>query len=167
MKLFKLFIIVLVPLVLAGCEEQMSERDLKMQQQLNQNDIKRKELLQVAGIYNGAFDAQTRDEQTIRLTMEVKDLPNPNDTSVDPVLYPTLVGHLRIIVGDEDAGEYYDCPIKKSEFVVSSKRLQLTVTNPQFNEMNLGLSQIASSDLDGSWNAPTVGRSGSARLAKE
>lgn len=167
MQLFKILILVLVPVVLIGCEEQMSERDLKVQQQLSQNDIKRKELLQVAGVYKGALDPGSRNEQSIRLTMEVKDLPNPNDTSVDPVLYPTLVGQLRIIVGDEDTGEYFDCPIKTSEFVLSSKRLQLVVTNVQFNEMNLTLSQLPSTDLDGNWNSPSVGRSGQARLVKE
>lgn len=167
MQLFKVFILGLGLIALTGCEEQLSERDVKMQQQLNQNDIKRKELLQVAGVYGGAFNAQSRNPQQIRLKMEVKDLPNPNDTSVDPILYPTLVGHLRMIIGEEEAGEYIDCPITKSEFVATAKRLHLVVTNEQFKEMDLMLSQVNSAKLEGNWTAPAVGQSGDATLAKE
>ncbi len=167
MKLFRLVFIILSLGLLTACEEQLSERDVKMQQQLNQNEVKRKELLQVSGKYMGLFNEGSRGEQNIKLEMEVKDLPAAGDTSVDPILYPTLVGHLRMILGDEELGEYIDCPIQKSEYVASNKRLHLIVSNEQFKEMDLMLSQVQGSLLQGTWTAPAVGQSGKASLVRE
>lgn len=66
----------LLSIFLMGCSRNdLSDRDIKKSQITNDAEIKRKELLLVAGTYVGSMTQSNGITQAILLTLEVKDIP--------------------------------------------------------------------------------------------
>lgn len=163
------FTIIICLGLFTSCEEPLSARDKKLEQQLSAIEIKRKELQAVAGSYVGALgkNKNNRDDnnQKVELSLEVKDVPDPNDPSVDPILIPKLIGSLRFVLGNIENGEYIDCPIISSEYTANNNKLYAIVKHKQFEELTLNMIH-SNQSLTGDWDAPSVGESGSITLKR-
>jgi hypothetical protein len=158
-KLIPLHLLLLL-FALVSCEEELSERDQKLQQQQSELGIKKQELKVVEGFYQGAFTSFEGGEQKAEIKLQVKDVPDTTSGAIDPPLIPQLVGNVRLILGSVSLGEYIDLPIKKAEFKAGSKNLYFVVFHETTQELTFNL-HLEDDRLWGTWDAPEVGTSGS------
>ncbi len=151
--------------MLPGCgTKKLSERDQALQKQQQGVDLKRSELMQIAGQYLGDIKSTDGTVHRVRLMLEVKDVPEARE-GTDPMLIPRLLGSLRFILGDEGMGENIDAPIQSSEFIKAKDQLSLVAKHNQFGE--LVVSAIAKDGVvSGTWNAAAVSRSGEIRVER-
>lgn len=170
MRLLKnnLLTLLLVTATLGACSQQKpSDRDIARQQEISLAEVKRAELAQVEGRYQGMLLGDSGFEQPVILSLQVRDIPEDNPgEGVDPILIPKLVGYLRFLYGNEDLGEYSDAPIKSAEYYSNQKKLNIVVNHSQFGDLILNLS-VQNEDASGSWGAGSVGASGTAQFNME
>lgn len=170
MKNFKqnYFICALALVTLGACSQQKpSDRDIARQQEISLAEVKRAELAQVEGHYQGMLYGDSGFEQSVVLSLQVRDIPQDNTgEGVDPILIPKLVGYLRFLYGNEDLGEYSDAPIKSAEYYSNQKKLNIVVNHSQFGDLILNLS-VQDDKANGSWGAGSVGASGTAQFDME
>jgi hypothetical protein len=149
----------------AGCSQnKLSDRDVKRQQRIATLEIKRQELSRVAGRYPGTLTKRDDYTQDVRLTLEIKDVPEVQEGEVDPVLVPRLIGTLRFLLGQEH--EYIDAPITSSDFNATNSILSLVAKHEQFGDLVMQLT-LRDRTLSGDWNAPSLGANGTIDLVKE
>ena len=161
---FPLTVLILPIFALACSQNKLSERDLKRQEQQALMEAKKQELLAVAASYEGELTSSDGTVHDVKLNLEVKEVPEKVDGSIDPVLVPKLVGNLRFILGGGDL-DYIDFPIQKADYSVQTGVVYLVTDNPTYKELNIQ-AQYKDSEMSGSWIAPTWGLSGTALLKK-
>lgn len=148
---------------LAACSQgsQLTEREQRREAEKYAAATKRRELDEVAGVYQGQLTSPTGVNQFVILNLEVKDLPDATREGVDPVLVPKIVGHLRFRFGGADSKEYIDAPVIESDYAPSTRTVHLVVNHAQFDRMILQM-QLSPEGriLNGTWNAETVGLKG-------
>ncbi len=153
-------------LVFSACSQQkLNERDVKRNQEVAAADALRAEYQAVAGTYDGALVGSNDYLQAVVLRIAVQDVPVEAEGQTDPVLTPKLIGTLRFLIGNEEAGEFTDGAIESSEYIFSRRQLNLVVNHSQFNKMILNLT-LNDSVLSGSWSASSVGVSGTTALQR-
>lgn len=147
-------------LALPQCSKNsLSERDSRREQLTSSSDIKRRELQQVAGEYEGVLKSSTI-EQKVTLTLDIKDVPVPVEGQVDPVPTPTLSGYLKFYLGSDIIG----FGIQKADYQTSG-RLDLIVENVQYKEIKLNLTKQENT-LEGTWVAPSLSEKGTTKFSK-
>ena len=151
--------------LLACAPKKISERDQALQKQQQGIDLKRGELNQIAGRYAGVFTSTDGISHDVRIILEVKDIPE-SAGGADPVLVPRLLGSFRFVLGDEDAGENVDAPIRSSEFIKAKSQLLLVVRHPQFGDLVLS-TVVSGAEISGTWNAASLSRSGQVRVKRQ
>ena len=142
----------------------LSERDKFLQEQQQGADLKRGELMTVAGEYLGELRGSDGTLHNVRLILQVKDVTEAR-SGADPILVPRLLGSLRFILGNEDLGEVIDCAIRSSEYIRANNLISIVVTHAQFGELAMSGAADAAS-LTGTWNASSVSRSGNFNLKR-
>lgn len=150
-------------LSLAACSQgtPLTEREQRREAEKHAAATKRRELDEVAGVYQGQLTSPTGVNQFVILNLEVKELPDATREGVDPVLVPKIVGHLRFQFGPADSKEYLDAPVSESEYAPSSRTIHLVVNHAQFDRMILQMQLSPEGrSLSGTWNAETVGLKG-------
>lgn len=155
---------------LGACSQsQISERDMKRQQQQDQANLKRQELSSVAGAYSGQLkNPGDAVNLSVLLNLEVKDIPESSGEGVDPVLVPKIVGNLRIYAGVAGGNEFWDAPIVESEYKPAQNLISLVVQQEQFGRMIVQLDvRDDGKILNGAWSANAGGKSGTLYVAKE
>lgn len=166
MKKFSFVLVCTILLGTACSQKKLSQRDKNLQDQQQSTDVKKSELTSLAGTYWGTFSTtNTAIDQKIKIFLEIKDVPVSKDDGSAPVLTPKLVGFLRFILGDEQAGEYRDCAISSADYVYSSKSLSIVITDEEFKELFI-TGNANNTDISGSWTAPTLGTSGTLFVSK-
>lgn len=161
--ILSLIVFIVVPVI--GCsQKKLSDRDRQLQDQQQANDLKKVELAPIAGEYTGELTGTNGYRQTIRLSLEVRDVPE-NDGKPDAILVPKLLGTLRFYFGEIDSTEFIDAPVKSSEYIKARDQLSLVLEHAQFKEMVItGTADGAS--INGSWNAASLGVSGAIRVQR-
>jgi len=155
-------------LVVTACAKNtMSDRDSRREQIRNHADNKRKELQLVAGDYRGVLVQDNGVSQNVSLRLEIKDIPTPVEGQVDPVLIPTLTGYVRFDFGGsrDDNTEYIGFAIQKAEFDSKQDKLDVIASHSDYKEIILGFRR-SSDELKGTWTAPAIAVSGTAKLAR-
>ena len=157
-------LLLLCALQIACSQNKLSDRDRELQDRQRSIDLKKGELMPLAGEYWGELTGANGYRQNVKLFLEVREVPE-GDGKTDVILVPKLLGTLRFYFGEDDPNERIDCAIKSSEYIKASQRLALVIENPQFKEM------VVTADADGkqvsgSWNAVSVGNSGSLELTR-
>jgi hypothetical protein len=148
-----------------GCSQnKLSDRDRNLQDRQRSIDLKKSELMPLTGEYWGELTGANGYRQNIKLFLEVREVPE-GDGKTDVVLVPKLLGTLRFYFGEDDPNERIDCAIRSSEYIKASERLALVIENPQFKEMVV-TGSADGTRFSGSWNAVSVGNSGSIELTK-
>ncbi len=163
----KYLFFLILPLILStiGCsQKKLSERDRQLQDQQQANDLKKAELSPIAGEYIGELTGANDYRQTIRLSLEVRDVPE-SDGKPDAILIPKLLGTLRFYFGELDSPEFIDAPVRSSEYIKARDQLSLVLEHVQFKEMVItGIADGTS--ITGSWNAASLGVSGAIRVQR-
>ncbi len=153
-------------LLLGACTgKKLSDRDQKLQQQKSQGEAKKQELAVVGGQYHGQLKSDAGLEQAILLNLEIKEVPESQEGSVDPVLVPKIVGYLRFLYGGVNTDEYVDCIIKQADYRGQSQDLYLVVNHAQFGDLNIE-GKRNENVLQGRWKAAQVGASGTIQVNK-
>ena len=146
-------------------QKKLSDQELRRQQELLTADKIRADLQIVAGIYEGYIQSSSGLNQPVRLNLDVRDVPVVSEGSPDPVLTPKLVGNLRFVY-NEATNEYIDAPIKAAEFFRTRSTLNIVVSHSQFGDLTINYI-FRDLELNGNWNAPTVGASGTSVVRRK
>ncbi len=152
-------------LFLVSCtKNSLSERDERRSQLANAADIKRKELMLVAGNYQGLLTQSSGPNQSVYLKLEIKDIPTPVEGQVDPVMTPILTGYLRFnFATGGDASEYIGFAIQKAEFDPNREKLDLVLNHSDYKDLIISLERKDPA-LKGTWTAPAIAASGNVEL---
>lgn len=148
--------------VLACSKSSLSERDAKKEQLKSAADTKRKELLLVAGLYQGTLTQNSGPDRYPTLKLEVKDIPSSVEGQVDPVLTPILTGYLRFELGEQS---FISFSVEKADYDPKTAKLDLVVSNPDYKEVIFAF-RFKSPNLTGTWTAPFSSSSGEASLTQ-
>lgn len=148
-----------------GCaKKKMSDRETTREQARIDAEAKRQELSPAAGVYRGTL-TYGQLAQDVTLTLDLKDMPDPDTGQIDPVLVPVLAGSLRLTFGSTDTGEHISWSIAKADFSAASDKIDLVLVNETFKELLVTLNRSGDA-LAGTWNATTLSSSGDIALTR-
>jgi hypothetical protein len=154
--------------LLLGCaKNELSDRDIKKSQLTNDAEIKRRELLLVAGTYPGQMVQSNGITQVVLLTLEVKDIPTVVEGQIDPIMIPILTGYLKMFLGSgANPNEFIGFAVQKAEFDPNTEKLDLVLTHVDYKELLFALVRKEPT-LNGNWTAPALSLSGTAALERK
>ncbi len=161
------FSFIVSALLLAACaKSSISDRDARRTQLTNAGEVKRKELMLVAGRYQGLLTQTSGPNQSVLLNLEIKDIPTPVEGEVDPIMTPILTGYLRFnfAVGG-DANEYIGFAIQKAEFDPNREKLDLVLTHADYKDLIVTMERKDAA-LKGTWTAPSIASSGTIEVQR-
>jgi Na+-transporting NADH:ubiquinone oxidoreductase subunit NqrC len=163
---FKILWLAIILMTLTSCAKSpMSDRDIKLQQQKNNAENKRKELLQIAAIYRGTFTADQEVSSNIKLVLEIKDVPSYQEGQVDPVMVPTLTGYMRIFYSESEDKDYENFAIQKADYDINKQKTDIVLIHDKHKEIFVTLSKKMDR-LAGTWTAPSSSVSGTIDIKK-
>lgn len=162
----KTFLTFMSIVTLIGCSQgSMSERDARLEQLRLQAEAKRRELQQVVGDYEGESLQSSGATHEIFLRLEIKDIPTAVEGQPEPVMMPALAGFVRFYLGASGSTEFIVFAIDKSGFDVSSNRIEVTSSHPEYKELLVSFARNEP-ELEGNWTAPSMASSGTMSLKR-
>lgn len=152
---------------LSSCSQKsISERDLRLNQQRNAAEAKRKELQLVEGAYLGNMAQSNGISQSVSIRFEIKDIPTTVEEGVDSFLVPILTGFMKIHFGETfQTSEYIGFAIQKAEYDPKREKLDVVVENESYKAIMLSLNH-SDTWLRGHWTAPSLSLSGTIEIQK-
>jgi len=165
-RVLKIGFFAILSLLLGCAKNSISDRDVRRSQLTNSAEIKRRELMIVAGGYQGLMSQSSGPSQSVFLKLEIKDIPTPVEGQVDPIMMPILTGYMRFnFAQGNDSSEYIGFAIQKAEFDPNRDKLDLVLTHNDYKDIIVSLERKDSA-LKGTWTAPSIAASGNLELKK-
>lgn len=150
----------------SGCsKKKLTDRESKKEQQRATAHQKKKELDGIAGVYAGTLQSSGKSRDLL-LTLQIAEVPDTTEGTIDPVMIPKLTGSLKLLFGPLTQGEFYTFAVTTSEFDSKSGKLDLTLNNEVFKDLSLTVLKKSEDSLVGTWVAPTLAANGDLTFVK-